>query len=157
MADYDPADIEMDPVVEEPTRTDDYDPYDETIFDGGDSTRPYDGGATGGATDNLPDTIDYNELRSFERRRAKADFYNELLKQGYTRSQINIDALLENRATLEIIKAGGRENVYIRFEGRTIRITPETGTKPFLALSSIAREYGPGGTDFVRNVLGISE
>ena len=133
MANFEPG-IELDPMRPE----DSYDfeeDFDETTFD------------------NLPE-IEFDEIRSYENRQAVLDFYEEVKNQRY---KIDRDALLKNKALFEVDDEGERDIVYVKYNDKRIRLTPKRGDDKFLALSSIARNYGTGGTDFVKYVLGVTD
>ena len=133
MSNFEPG-IELDSM--RPENSDDFEEdYDETAFD------------------NLPE-IEFDEVRSHENRQAVLDFYEEVKNQRY---KIDRDALLKNKALFEVDDEGERDIVYVKYKDKRIRLTPQRGDDKFLKLRSIARNYGAGGTDFIRNVLGVTD
>ena len=97
--------------------------------------------------DNLPDTPGTPE--SLEKREKIKSFYKYLEDSGYT---VDRNAQLEHGA---VYKMNADKELAISYKGETIRLTYTKDSNKFLSPRSLALKYGKGGTQFVRDVLGI--
>ena len=77
-------------------------------------------------------------------------FYKYLDDNGYS---VNKNAPLENKATFTI---SADRKLGINYKDKTIWISHEKDTSQFYTPRTMVSQYGKGGTQFVRDVLGIS-
>ena len=77
-------------------------------------------------------------------------FYEFLEDNGYS---VNKNALLENNATF---KLSPDKTLSVNYKGKTIWLTLRKNPSQFYTPKTIHAKYGKGGTQFVRDVLGIS-
>ena len=77
-------------------------------------------------------------------------FYEFLEDNGYS---VNKNALLENNATF---KLSPDKTLSVNYKGKTIWLTLRKNPSQFYTPKTIYAKYGKGGTQFVRDVLGIS-
>ena len=97
--------------------------------------------------DNLPDTPGTPE--SLEKREKIKSFYKYLEDSGYT---VDRNAQLEHGA---LFKMNADKELAISYKDKTIRLTYTKDSNKFLSPKTLALRYGKGGTQFVRDVLGI--
>ena len=76
-------------------------------------------------------------------------FYKYLDDNGY---RANKDAPLENNATFELSPG---KALSVNYKGKTIWLTLRKDSNKFYTPKTIHAQYGKGGTQFVRDVLGI--
>ena len=99
--------------------------------------------------DNLPDTPDAPV--SLEKQGKIESFYKYLEDSGYT---VDRNAQLEHGA---VYKMNADKELAISYKDKTIRLTYTKDSNKFLSPTTSALRYGKGGTQFVRDVLGIKE
>ena len=97
--------------------------------------------------DNLPDTPGSPE--SLEKQEKIKSFYKYFEDSGY---KVDKNAPLEYKASF---KMNADKELAITYKGKTYRLTRENNPNKFLSLSTIKIMYGKGGTQFIRDVLGI--
>ena len=97
--------------------------------------------------DNLPDTPGTPE--SLEKREKIKSFYKYLEDNDYT---VDRNAQLEHGA---VYKMNADKELAISYKDKTIRLTYTKDSNKFLSPTTLALRYGKGGTQFVRDVLGI--
>ena len=95
--------------------------------------------------DNLPVTPGTPE--SLEKK--NKSFYKHLEDSGY---KVDKNAHLEYRASF---KMNADKELAITYKGKTIRLTHVNNPNKFLSPGTLSLMYGKGGTQFVRDVLGI--
>ena len=91
-----------------------------------------------------PGTIESPALKEKIKR-----FYKYLDYNGY---RANKDAPLENNATFELSPG---KALSVNYKGKTIWLTLRKDSNKFYTPKTIHAQYGKGGTQFVRDVLGI--
>ena len=99
--------------------------------------------------DNLPDTLDSPE--PLEKQEKIKSFYKYLEDNDYT---VDRNARLEYGA---LFKMNADKELAITYKGKTYRLTYTKNPNKFLSPDTLALRYGKGGTQFVRDVLGIKE
>ena len=97
--------------------------------------------------DNLPDTPGAPE--SLEKREKIKSFYKYLEDSGYT---VDKNAQLEHGA---VYKMNADKELAISYKDKTIRLAYTKDSNKFLSPKTLALRYGKGGTQFVRDDLGI--
>ena len=97
--------------------------------------------------DNLPDTPGTPE--SLEKREKIKSFYKYLEDNDYT---VDRNAQLEHGA---VYKVNADKELAISYKDKAIRLTYTKDSNKFLSPRTLALRYGKGGTQFVRDVLGI--
>ena len=97
--------------------------------------------------DNLPDTPGTPE--SLEKREKIKSFYKYLEDNNYT---VDRNAQLEHGAVYQM---NADKELAISYKDKTIRLTYTKDSNKFLSPTTLALRYGKGGTQFVRDVLGI--
>ena len=98
--------------------------------------------------DNLPDSTWYYRVSSIKREKIKS-FYKYLEDSGNT---VDRNAQLEHGA---LFKMNADKELAISYKDKTIRLTYTKDSNKFLSPKTLALRYGKGGTQFVRDVLGI--
>ena len=100
---------------------------------------------------DLPDAL--GEPASLELQEKIKSFYKQLEDEGYI---VNKNAPLEYKLRFRIIK-GGRLSLYYNQGGisRIVYLAHEANFNKFYSPKTIALKYGKGGTQFVRDFLGI--
>ena len=158
----------------EPTQHEDYTRADDSIFDDYDDPRDFgiiddatpeeietkvlDGWKYEGGllippeveipfVDNLPDTPGSPE--SLEKQEKIKSFYKYFEDSGY---KVDKNAPLEYKASF---KMNADNELAITYEGKTYRLTRVNNPNKYLSLSTSKIMYGKGGTQFIRDVLGI--
>ena len=100
---------------------------------------------------DLPDA--YGELGSLELREKIKSFYKYLEDKGYI---VDRNAALEHRVVFEFDPITGRLSAtYHGGNSKRVLLTLQQNTNKFYLPKSLAAWYGKGGTQFVRDVLGI--
>ena len=99
--------------------------------------------------DNLPSTPDSPE--PLEKQEKINSFYKYLEDNDYT---VDRNARLEYGA---LFKMNADKELAITYKGKTYRLTYTKNSNKFLSPDTLALRYGKGGTQFVRDVLGIKE
>ena len=97
--------------------------------------------------DNLPEAPGTPE--SLAKREKIKSFYKYLEDNGYT---VDRNAQLEHGA---LFKMTSDKELAISYKDKTYRLTFEKDPNKFLSPTTLALRYGKGGTQFVRDVLGI--
>ena len=97
--------------------------------------------------DNLPETP--GTPMSLEKPEKIKGFYKYLKDSGY---KVNRNAQLEHGA---IFKYNTDKELAITYKDKTIRLTHTKNPNQFLSPKTLVLMYGKGGTQFVRDVLGI--
>ena len=97
--------------------------------------------------DNLPDTPGTPE--SLGKQEKIKSFYKYLDDSGYT---VDKNAQLEHGA---VYKMNADKELAISYKDKTIRLAYTKDSNKFLSPKTLALRYGKGGTQFVRDVLGI--
>ena len=97
--------------------------------------------------DNLPDTPGSPE--SLEKQEKINSFYKYFEDGGY---KVDRNAPLEYKASF---KMNADKELAITYKGKTYRLTHVKNPNKFLSPGTLKLMYGEGGTQFVRDVLGI--
>ena len=97
--------------------------------------------------DNLPDTPDSPE--SLEKQEKINSFYKYFEDNNY---KVDRNARLEYGA---LFKMNADKELAITYKGKTYRLTYTKNPNKFLSPDTLSLMYGKGGTQFVRDVLGI--
>ena len=118
---------------------DDWDEIQDRYFDPTEVETPF--------VDNLPDTPGYPE--SLEKQEKIESFYKFFENSGY---KVDRNAPIEYKASF---KMNADKELAITYKGKTYRLTRVKNPNKFLSLSTLKIMYGKGGTQFIRNVLGI--
>ena len=100
---------------------------------------------------DLPDV--FGEPVSLEIQEKLKKFYKHLEDNGYI---VDRNAPLEHKAIFELNTTTRRLSViYHGGNSKRVYITHETNENKFYSPRTLAADYGKGGTQFVRDVLGI--
>ena len=97
--------------------------------------------------DNLPDTPGSSE--SLEKQKKIQSFYKYFEDNNY---KVDRNAHLEYGA---LFKMNADKELAITYKGKTYRLTRKNNPNKFLSPNTLQIMYGKGGTQFVRDVLGI--
>ena len=140
--DYDPSDLDIiyDPTPEEiEIKT-----LDGWKYESGSLIPPK---AETSFVDILPDTPGSPEY--LEKQEKIKSFYKYFEDSGY---KVDKNAPLEYKASF---KMNADKELAITYKGKTYRLTLEKNPNKFLSPSTLKIMYGKGGTQFIRDVLGI--